>query len=145
MIDVSVYFCIYEPYENIPSHTYSLGTTNIHSVMEMIEKIESGTLPRGSCIDSFSAYLHKYIYMRQTPISQKNSHNTSPISLEIYNLWATEYPTMKCISCKSHPCYKNALRKCATNLATGKCQDEYMRQTIGTILFPQFYHNTKQK
>lgn len=34
---------------------------------------------------------------------------------------------------------------CAHNLSTGKCRDEFIRNTVGAILFPQFYANTKQK
>lgn len=37
------------------------------------------------------------------------------------------------------------LAMCAKNLSMGKCQDEFMRQTIGAVLFPQFYANNKQK
>lgn len=39
----------------------------------------------------------------------------------------------------------NMLWDCVNALQTGKCQDEFMRQTIGAVLFPQFYANNKQK
>ena len=42
--------------------------------------------------------------------------------------------------------FDNSVRaSCVYNLTTGKCQDEFMRQTVGAVLFPQFYANNKQK
>lgn len=34
---------------------------------------------------------------------------------------------------------------CARNLRAGKCQDEFMRRTLGATLFPRLYANEKQK
>ena len=34
---------------------------------------------------------------------------------------------------------------CAQNIKTGKCRDEYIRKTLGAILFPQHYATDKQK
>lgn len=34
---------------------------------------------------------------------------------------------------------------CFNNLKSGKCKDEFVRQTVGTVLFPQHYANEKQK
>lgn len=34
---------------------------------------------------------------------------------------------------------------CAKNLRAGKCQDTFMRNTLGAVLFPQFYAKDKQK
>ena len=34
---------------------------------------------------------------------------------------------------------------CFNNLKNGKCKDEFVRRTVGTVLFPQHYANEKQK
>ncbi len=34
---------------------------------------------------------------------------------------------------------------CAQNIKAGKCRDEYIRKTIGEVLFPQHYATDKQK
>ena len=36
-------------------------------------------------------------------------------------------------------------KRCFYNLQCGKCQDEYVRRTVGAVLFPQIYANEKQK
>ena len=38
-----------------------------------------------------------------------------------------------------------AMYECAKNIASGKCADEYIRQTIGRELFPKLYANKKQR
>lgn len=51
------------------------------------------------------------------------------------------------------PCYKvkhaqNEIEMacmCARNLRNGKCRDEFVRRTLGAVLFPQFYAQDKQK
>lgn len=51
------------------------------------------------------------------------------------------------------PCYKikhaqneiEMARMCARSLCRGKCRDEFMRRTLGAVLFPQFYAKDKQK
>lgn len=37
------------------------------------------------------------------------------------------------------------LKRCFYNLQCGKCQDEYVRKTVGVVLFPQIYANEKQQ
>ena len=37
------------------------------------------------------------------------------------------------------------VNKCAKNIATGKCHDEYIRNTLGTTLFPKYYAQDKQR
>jgi hypothetical protein len=34
---------------------------------------------------------------------------------------------------------------CFDNLKNGKCKDEFVRRTVGSVLFPQHYANEKQK
>ncbi len=40
---------------------------------------------------------------------------------------------------------KGRSRKCFENLSTGKCVDHFVRSTVGTALFPQFYAQQKQR
>lgn len=43
-----------------------------------------------------------------------------------------------------HTSYDKA-RSCFYNLQCGKCKDEFVRRTVGTVLFPQHYAKDKQK
>ncbi len=36
-------------------------------------------------------------------------------------------------------------KTCIKNLASGKCKNQYMRQTVGEILFPDVYKHQKQR
>ena len=36
-------------------------------------------------------------------------------------------------------------QSCFNNLQCGKCKDEFVRRTVGAVLFPQHYANEKQK
>ena len=44
-------------------------------------------------------------------------------------------------------CPETIHKKCAKNLCNGKCKNQYMRETVGAILFPELYkrYNQKQK
>lgn len=64
----------------------------------------------------------------------------------------TLHATFKYADDRAKCCQKYLLRNapqmtkmCAHNLRTGKCQDEFMRQTIGAIMFPKLYGKDKQK
>lgn len=38
-----------------------------------------------------------------------------------------------------------AIKQCIDNMATGKCLDEYVCNTIGAALYPQLYGNKKER
>ena len=42
-------------------------------------------------------------------------------------------------------CPETIHKKCIKNLCTGKCQNKYMCETVGGILFPNLYKDLKQK
>lgn len=67
--------------------------------------------------------------------------------LEISDLfYLAEYGT-HCPACgdKKIKSELAATKYCAKNLRMGRCRDEFMRNTIGAALFPQFYAKDKQK
>lgn len=67
-------------------------------------------------------------------------------TLEISDLFYLA-PTSKKIACTNQRVKSeiSALKKCAQNLRTGKCHDEFMRRTLGAILFPRLYTAQKEK
>lgn len=36
-------------------------------------------------------------------------------------------------------------KKCTENFISGKCKNQYMRQILGGVLFPEYYNNSNQK
>ena len=42
-------------------------------------------------------------------------------------------------------CGTHSAEDCFKSLASGKCVDEFMRNTVGSVLWPEFYQDSKQK
>lgn len=55
-----------------------------------------------------------------------------------------EYIMMHCIGQWCN-CPTTIHKKCIQNLSSGRCQNKYMRDTVGTVLFPQHYASQRQK
>ncbi len=88
-------------------------------------------------------------YNTATPYMRPIHHGT----LDIQSLFSMPeaYPnnTGRSMPCAAASCVRLPFKKraqiCAANLAAGKCQDEYMRRILGTVLYPHFYANQKGK
>ena len=72
-------------------------------------------------------------------------HNRRSRSLEISNIFYFDYTTPKCERMKrsDYTCTEQKMAICCKNLKNGKCCDEFIRNTLGAILFPQHYGKQK--
>lgn len=113
---------------------------------QLQESVACAQLPADACPSSMSVKYEDHMSFlaggaRRNRIAGRRRVLT--IS-DLFFLREFDRVTQACGRCHS----KNTIammRHCATNLRTGKCKDEFMRKTIGAVLFPRFYAKEKQK
>lgn len=68
-------------------------------------------------------------------------------TLEISNIFYFDHTTPMCAPHKrsAYTCTEQKMAICCKNLRDGKCCDEFMRRTLGAVLYPQHYAKDKQK
>lgn len=102
------------------------------TIKKLIHDLANTPVPLTSCIHQLSArYINKesirmYVLSDSSLYEPTQDHNAS-----FYIMHRT--------------CHKCAANECAKNIATGKCHDEYIRNTLGTTLFPKYYAQDKQR
>ena len=74
-------------------------------------------------------------------------HNRRHRSLEISNLFYFDHTSPMCDHRKrsDYTCTEQKMAICCKNLMNGKCRDEFIRNTLGAILYPQHSAKNKQK
>lgn len=122
-----------------------LGHISPNDAIKIITAIGSGNAPTPICTGPISA---DFIYLTATPYMRPFHHG----ELKLNQLFTktTEYMSadayhMPCaLDCKNaSPDARTKI--CAKNLAAGKCLDKFMRETIGTVLYPHHYAAQKVK
>ncbi|MDE6250086.1 MAG: hypothetical protein K2M34_00425 [Alphaproteobacteria bacterium] len=95
------------------------------------------SLPENSCIQKLSLRYSETIDFNK--IDGRGIH--------IDPLWyKDERKPLSCApECAGNCDRRTRMRICAENLKTGKCQDAFMRRTLGATLFPKLYITEKQK
>lgn len=131
---------------------YDCFDTHIHvthitdAQLEQLQKsVSTAKLPADSCLTSISTkFIESMSFMnggaRRDRIAEHNR------TLEISNLFYLknknhQTPCGKCTNKDE----RSLMRHCAKNLRAGKCQDEFMRSTLGATLFPKLYITENQK
>lgn len=126
---------------NVHIFNYSCGETEHAS--ELIDALANTPVQNGGCFDTL-------IYRMSGPhgcCKAGTNHNTLFASSSI-NICTTHNgytPFTPCFKCVRDGKVPGAIphKTCAHNLVAGKCVDEYMRNTVGAVLFPQFYGKEK--
>ena len=131
---IPVQFVVFEPYGEIPE-TIKLGNITQIQAINLINILKKSSPAKTACIKSFNA---KYTYTADFDSFKKDLKNYG--TLEISGMF---YPNDKpqCTKCKNEDLAK--AKCCARNLRTGKCQDPFIKETLGAILFPQHYGKRK--
>ncbi len=117
-----------------------LGTVNWNQATTILQQIQSHKPEPNACFQILRADLHCTTGFQQAPGS------TSELDLQ----YMFEPYVSKCTPCMvagtALPLTNKAMiEMCARKFRCGKCQDKFMRETFGTVLFPQFYANQKVK
>ena len=123
----------------------AVGKINSMLKLNQLKKLVAGTtMPDDYCINSFMmTHEHTMSFMQPGGYTKKHMTYTSQM-LYIKELFEPDCTTpCKC----DNKCNDEfgRLNTCARNLRAGKCRDEFMRVTLGAILFPKLYGKDKQK
>jgi len=141
--NICVNFRNYLPYDNIPYTYIPLGKITDDQLQTILNAFEKNTSRPHTCIQTMSIDFHDTMSFGRMP-----GLGTRYRDLDLANLFYF-YDKRKpapCIAGGKTPQTEDAmLRTCAHNLRCGKCRDEFIRKTLGAVLFPQHYANEKQK
>ena len=135
--NIPVNLVAYEPYENFPIPIASLGKISIKEVEFLMDKFKQNFSTQKSCIVSMTLE-----YIDRTHFGRKIGGGIRFQALDISGMF---YPdrTPMCGKPSKRMTDEQKIRRCARNLQNGTCCDEFIRTTLGAILYPQQY--TKQK
>jgi hypothetical protein len=131
-----VNFIEYEPYDEFPTTTIKLGKITSEQVFQLLEAFGTNNSAPNACIKSLSMDYRNCVQFG--PNNKNENKNNSEL-----NLTGMFFPANnpQCTNCKGSDSAK--VKSCARNLRAGKCQDEFIKNTLGKILFPQHYGKQK--
>ncbi len=143
--NIGVYFSYCLPYDEYPD-LYRLTATDratAQKIMDDFSAVKSGC---DMCWNHVDIELSDNITVYHRPIDTKRR-----ASLKFENIFYTHQYLQPCEQMYTPPCIPtvrhrprtelNMIKRCAENIRTGKCQNEFIRRTIGARLFPQIYTN----
>lgn len=134
--NIPVHFVQYEPYEHFPNHVASLGCLTYSELDTLMEKLSTPNMAINACIKTLNLE-----YTESTGFGRIIG-NERRRSLSIDGMfYFDQYPQCGKQNCKLDE--KAKIKRCARNLKNGKCCDEYIKNTLGAILFPQHYGKQK--
>lgn len=109
--------------------------------IRLLGLIKNTDMKLSTCIKSY--------FNSELTIGAHNSASVASIHSELKLLGMANMEKTICQPAKGKQVYTQSRldksKRCFYNLQCGKCQDEYVRRTVGAVLFPQIYANEKQK
>ena len=137
--NIPVTFVAYEPYESFAAPVALLGDISIDQAKQLLDTFDNATPGPDACICSMTLQ-----FTDRTRFGHKPNKGLRYQALELDGMF---YPDRNphCGKPNKRMTEAQKIKRCANNLRSGKCQDDFIRQTIGALLFPQYYGNTKQK
>lgn len=142
---ISVNFCTYPQYEPFPDTVINLGEINTAQLNQLMDAAANNPRQSHQCITEMNIKFSDRISFDTTWGARRRR------MLELSNLfylYDVRNPKFRapCITGEHLPQTSDAMiRTCAHNLRCGNCRDEFIRKTLGAMLFPQHYANEKQK
>ena len=130
---VPVKFTVPDQYDSFMSHTYQLGFVSPEQAHQIIDEFKTHKPAKNACIKSASIAFEEW-----THFGPYNNEHFSWL-----NISGMFFPDDKPICAKCIPSDIAKVNCCARNLRAGKCQDNFIKQTLGAILFPQHYGKQK--
>lgn len=126
--------------ERQTAHNIKLADISTEQAKDLEQALTASANQQPLCIRAMRMDIKKTIAVYQ---AEKNTDKEQSFTFHpLFNLWK---PTMcGCFSALNNT-PATVTRQCASNLAAGKCQDPFIRRTIGAVLFPEFYGKDKQK
>ena len=132
--NIPVRFLVYEIYNDFPQ-TIKLGNITQTQALELIEKFRNNLPIKTACLKSLTA-----TYTDTVNFESSKTYGKEHGFLNISGMFFPDYKP-QCAKCKNEDLAK--AKCCARNLRAGNCKDEFIKNTLGTILFPQHYGKQK--
>ena len=130
---IPVRFVIPDQYDDLMSTNINLGFVSAEQAHKIIDEFKTHKPAKNACIKDLSITLEKRVHFSR----HGNEHYSA---LDLSGMF---YPDDKPICAKCIPSDIAMAKCCARNLRTGMCQDNFIKQTLGAILFPQHYGKRK--
>lgn len=136
---IAVNFVEYVPYESIPDHVKTLGYISDEDALKLLDAFNTSDVAPNACIKTLSLALSDKVSFGHIP-----GYGARYRSLDIDGLFY--YDTKpQCAKTNRKMDDTSKLKYCARSLRAGKCCDEFIKNTLGAILYPQHYGKNKQK
>lgn len=117
--------------------------------IRLLDLIKNTDMKLSTCIKSYFNSELTIDAHNSASIDAHNSASVASIHSELKILGMANMEKTICQPAKGKQVYTQSRldksKRCFYNLQCGKCQDEYVRRTVGAVLFPQIYANEKQK
>ena len=138
--NIAVRFVKFEQDEKHPDTIGFLGNISDDERIKIMDAFSAHTPAANACIPHMTLDFQDKTYYGHAPWN----YDRYPF-LYLYSMFRLTNKMPKCgkQDCKLDEEAK--IKRCARNLKNGKCQDEFMRNTLGAILYPQHYAKDKQK
>lgn len=143
---ISVNFCTYMEYEPIPQTSITLGEINTAQLNQLMDDLKTNFGQSHKCIDNMTVnFSDRFSLYAGLGAGRRNRNLILSNLFPFYDACNPKFRA-PCITGERLPKTSDAMtRTCAENLRCGKCRDEFIRKTLGAVLFPQHYANEKQK
>ncbi|MFQ6702588.1 MAG: hypothetical protein ACLRFO_00085 [Alphaproteobacteria bacterium] len=137
--NIPVHFVSYEPHEHFPDIIATLGHISEAERQSLMSAFNTKTSAPNACIKTLCLE-----YSDKARFGNVPSFGPRYSSLNLDGLFY--YDTKpQCAKTNRKMDNTSKLKYCARNLKDGKCVDEFIRNTLGAILYPQHYAMEKQK
>ena len=134
---IAVNFVEYVPHESIPNHIKTLGYISDADAQKLMDTFNTSDVAQNACIKTLSMELNDKVSYGKMP-----GFGMRYRSLDIDGLFYCDtYP--QCTKTIRNMDELSKTKHCARNLRAGKCTDEFIRNTLGAILYPQHYGKQK--
>lgn len=141
--NIHVNFVAYEPYEPIPTFTTTIGMATPAQAQQIMDALVANHDTAGACcIRQISAEYKNYVSLKRPVLPDVNPSLNQNVSLDLTPIFY--YSTKQlCYSSNHFFSDEKRMQRCARRLCDGKCTDEFIKNTLGVILFPQHYGKQK--
>lgn len=134
---IAVNFVEYMPYENIPNHIKTLGYISDADTQKLLDAFNTTDIAANACIKTLNMEFNDRVTFGQMP-----GFGARYRSLDISGLFYLDDNPQCCQTARKWN-ETAKLKYCVRNLRAGKCTDEFIKNTLGAILYPQHYGKQK--
>ena len=127
-------------YDSLDKCYYNLGTpVSMGCALSLLKRFHDTPRPEEICLDDdIKRFRGLHAELTTYYPGRYSDYANGVLSL----IAPYRYTCKKCEMDENHSAH---MQTCAENIMSGKCRDEFVRQTVGVTLFPEHYANQKQR